>query len=130
MPLSIPHPRIMIGGDGEQKTLRLVARYADACNLFASPGEEGLATLSHKLDVLRAHCETEDRPFEAIEKTVIGPAPLRAEHPGAMSPDAMPAFLEQLEGLGIDHFIVPIVDPASLDSLLNEVLGRFALTEA
>jgi F420-dependent oxidoreductase-like protein len=130
MPLSTPHPRIMIGGGGEQKTLRLVARYADACNLFATPGEEGLATLSHKLDVLRAHCEAEGRPFDAIEKTVLGPAPLRAEHPMAMAPDAVPAFVEQLEGLGIEHYIVPVVDRGSLDSLLNEVLGRFALTEA
>jgi F420-dependent oxidoreductase-like protein len=130
MPLSTPHPRILIGGGGEQKTLRLVARYADACNLFAMPGEEGLSALSHKLDVLRAHCEAEGRPFEAIEKTVIGPAPLRAEHQMAMAPDAVPAFVEQLEGLGIDHYIVPIVDRASLDSLLNEVLGRFALTAA
>src|SRR5215211_2540014 len=130
MPLSTPHPRILIGGGGEQKTLRLVARYADACNLFASPGEDGLTTLSHKLDVLRAHCKAEGRPFEAIEKTVIGPAPMRAEHPRAISPDAMPTFLEQLEGLGIDHYIVPIVDPASLDLLLNEVLRQFALTDA
>jgi F420-dependent oxidoreductase-like protein len=130
MPLSTPRPRIMIGGGGEQKTLRLVARYADACNLFAMPGEEGLATLSHKLDVLRAHCEAEGRPFAAIEKTVLGPAPLRAEHPMAMAPDAVPAFVEQLEGLGIEHYIVPVVDRGSLDSLLNEVLGRFALTEA
>ena len=130
MPLSTPRPRIMIGGGGEQKTLRLVARYADACNLFAMPGEEGLSTLSHKLDVLRAHCEAEGRPFEAIEKTVIGPPPLRAEHPMAMSPDAVPAFVEQLEGLGIDHYIVPIVDRDSLDLLLNEVVGRLALTEA
>jgi F420-dependent oxidoreductase-like protein len=130
MPLSTPRPRIMIGGGGEQKTLRLVARYADACNLFATPGEEGLAALAHKLDVLRAHCEAEGRPFEAIEKTVIGPAPLRAEHPRAMLPDAVPAFVEQLEGLGIDHYIVPIIDRGSLDVLLNEVLGRVALTEA
>jgi F420-dependent oxidoreductase-like protein len=130
MPLSIPRPRIMIGGGGEQKTLRLVARYADACNLFAAPGEEVLATLSHKLDVLRVHCEAEGRPFEAIEKTVIGPAPMREAHPMAMSPDAVPALLEQLEELGIDHYIVPIVDRGSLDVLLNEVLGRFALTEA
>jgi alkanesulfonate monooxygenase SsuD/methylene tetrahydromethanopterin reductase-like flavin-dependent oxidoreductase (luciferase family) len=130
MPLSTPHPRIMIGGGGEQKTLRLVARYADACNLFATPGEEGLATLSHKLDVLRVHCEAEGRSFDAIEKTVIGPAPLRAEHPMAMLPEAVPAFVEQLEGIGIDHYIVPIVDRNSLDTLLNEVLGRFALTEA
>jgi F420-dependent oxidoreductase-like protein len=130
MPLSTPHPRILIGGGGEQKTLRLVARYADACNLFAMPGDEGLATLSHKLDVLRVHCEAEGRPFETIEKTVIGPAPLRAEHPMAMSPDAVPAFVEQLEGLGIDHYIVGIVDRGSLDAFLNEVIGRFALTGA
>ena len=130
MPLSTPHPRIMIGGGGEQKTLRLVARYADACNLFAAPGEEGLTTLSHKLDVLRAHCEAEGRPFATIEKTVLGPAPLLVEHPMAMRPDAMPAFLEQLEGLGIDHYIVPVVDRGSLDTLLNEVLGRFAQTAA
>ena len=130
MPLSTPRPRIMIGGGGEQKTLRLVARYADACNLFAMPGEDELATLSHKLDVLRAHCEAEGRPFEAIEKSVIGPAPLRGEHPRAMPPDAVPAFVEQLEGLGIDHYIVPIVDRGSLDLLLNEVVGRFALAEA
>ena len=130
MPLSTPRPRIMIGGGGEQKTLRLVARYADACNLFATPGEEGLATLSHKLDVLRVHCEAEGRPFDAIEKTVIGPAPMRETHPMAMLPDAVSALLEQLEELGIDHYIVPIVDRGSLDVLLNEVLGRFALTEA
>jgi F420-dependent oxidoreductase-like protein len=130
MPLSTPRPRIMIGGGGEQKTLRLVARYADACNLFATPGQEGMSTLSHKLDVLRAHCEAEGRPFETIEKTVIGPAPLRAEHPRAMSPDAVPAFVAQLEALGIDHYIMPIVDRGSLDTLLNEVIGRFALTEA
>src|SRR6195256_2682412 len=59
--LSRPHPPILIGGGGEQKTLRLVARYADACNLFPTP------QLAHKLDVLRAHCETEGRDYAAIE---------------------------------------------------------------
>src|SRR5215208_7183328 len=113
MPLSTPHPRILIGGGGEQKTLRLVAGYADACNLFARPGQEGMSALSHKLDVLRVHCEAEGRAFEAIEKTVMGPAPLRAEHPMAMAPEAVRAFVEQLEGLGIDHYIVPIVDRGS-----------------
>jgi alkanesulfonate monooxygenase SsuD/methylene tetrahydromethanopterin reductase-like flavin-dependent oxidoreductase (luciferase family) len=53
----------MIGGGGEKKTLRLVARYAQACNLFAGPG------LGHKLDVLRAHCEREGRDYDEIEKT-------------------------------------------------------------
>jgi F420-dependent oxidoreductase-like protein len=62
--LSRPHPPIMVGGGGEKKTLRLVAKYADACNLFAGPD------LAHKLDVLRAHCETEGRDYDSIEKTV------------------------------------------------------------
>ena len=61
--LTRPHPPIMIGGGGEQKTLRLVARYADACNLFPSPD------LAHKLDVLRAHCDAEGRDYDEIEKT-------------------------------------------------------------
>ena len=62
--LSRPHPPILIGGSGERKTLRLVARYADACNLFDTP------ELAHKLDVLREHCAAEGRDFTAIEKTV------------------------------------------------------------
>jgi F420-dependent oxidoreductase-like protein len=62
--LSRPHPPILIGGGGETKTLRLVARYAQACNLFAS------ADLEHKLDVLRRHCEAEGRDYDSIEKTV------------------------------------------------------------
>ena len=61
--LTRPHPPIMIGGNGEKKTLRLVARYADACNLFLGPD------LPHKLDVLRAHCETEGRDYGEISKT-------------------------------------------------------------
>jgi F420-dependent oxidoreductase-like protein len=61
--LTRPHPPIMIGGSGEKKTLRFVARYAQACNLF--PGPE----LAHKLDVLREHCEREGRDYGEIEKT-------------------------------------------------------------
>jgi alkanesulfonate monooxygenase SsuD/methylene tetrahydromethanopterin reductase-like flavin-dependent oxidoreductase (luciferase family) len=55
----------MIGGMGEQKTLRLVARYADACNLFPTP------ELAHKLDVLKRHCEREKRNYDDIEKTTM-----------------------------------------------------------
>jgi F420-dependent oxidoreductase-like protein len=71
--ISRPHPPILIGGSGERKTLRLVARYAQACNLFPGPD------LDHKLDVLRQHCEAEGRDYDEIEKTVlfnfdVGPA--------------------------------------------------------
>jgi F420-dependent oxidoreductase-like protein len=61
--LSTPHPPIMIGGGGERKTLRLVARCAQACNLFPGPD------LGRKLDVLRAHCDAEGRDYDEIEKT-------------------------------------------------------------
>ena len=62
--LARPHPPIMIGGSGEKKTLRLVARYAQVCNIFPGPD------LEHKLDVLREHCEREGRNYDDIEKTV------------------------------------------------------------
>jgi F420-dependent oxidoreductase-like protein len=61
--LSEPHPPILIGGGGEQKTLRFVARYAQACNLFPGPD------LARKLDVLRAHCDAEGRDYDEIVKT-------------------------------------------------------------
>jgi F420-dependent oxidoreductase-like protein len=63
-PLSRPHPPILIGGTGERKTLRLVARYADACNIFDSP------EVARKLEVLREHCAAEGRDYDEIEKTV------------------------------------------------------------
>ena len=70
-PLSRPHPPIMVGGSGERKTLRLVARYADACNLFASDP----AAVTAKLEVLRAHCEREGRDYDTIRRTILVPGP-------------------------------------------------------
>ncbi|HEX3811865.1 MAG TPA: LLM class F420-dependent oxidoreductase [Mycobacteriales bacterium] len=70
--LTRPHPPILIGGSGEKKTLRFVAKYAQSCNLFGGP------ELDHKLDVLRQHCENEGRNYDDIEKTVtyrIDPGP-------------------------------------------------------
>ncbi|HCV00504.1 MAG: LLM class F420-dependent oxidoreductase [Dehalococcoidia bacterium] len=69
--ISRPHPELLIGGRGERKTLRLVARYADACNLTSSEVEE----IRHKLEVLRAHCEREGTDYNAIEKTVAWTGP-------------------------------------------------------
>jgi F420-dependent oxidoreductase-like protein len=65
-PISSPRPRIMIGGGGEKKTLRLVAQYADACNLFGGPD-----IVAHKIDVLRRHCDAVGRDIREIEVTAL-----------------------------------------------------------
>jgi alkanesulfonate monooxygenase len=92
--LTRPHPPILIGGGGEQKTLRMVAQYAQACNLFAGPD------LERKLDVLRGHCAALGRDYDEIEKTVMLPM-----DPGADGEniDAMLEQLRRLAGLGITH---------------------------
>jgi F420-dependent oxidoreductase-like protein len=66
-PISQPRPRIVVGGGGERKTLRLVARYADACNLFASSSDD----VAHKLEVLRRHCAQEGRDPDSVDKTIM-----------------------------------------------------------
>jgi F420-dependent oxidoreductase-like protein len=67
-PIQQPRPKILVGGSGERKTLRLVARYAEACNLFAPDS----AVVAHKLDVLARHCEAEGRDNGTINKTILG----------------------------------------------------------
>ncbi|MEO5831842.1 MAG: LLM class F420-dependent oxidoreductase [Nakamurella sp.] len=84
-------PRVLIGGGGEKKTLKLVARYADACNLFAVEPAE----LARKLDVLKSHCDDEDRDYDAIEKTVIG------NFDALGDPDAFFRLMETYAGLGV-----------------------------
>jgi F420-dependent oxidoreductase-like protein len=74
-PASKPRPPIMIGGGGEKKTLRLVARYADMCNVFGTSP----ADVARKLDVLREHCAAEDRDYDTIEKTVLVTRPALAD---------------------------------------------------
>ena len=99
-PLRRPHPPILIGGGGEKKTLRLVAQYAQACNLFDGP------ELERKLDVLRGHCEAVGRPYEEIEKTVMMPLDLGEK---GEKIDALLKRLEQLAALGVSetHGFVP-----------------------
>jgi F420-dependent oxidoreductase-like protein len=118
-----PHPPILIGGGGERKTLRLVARYGDACNLFASFGAEALG---RKLAVLREHCQAVGRPYEEIEKTSYIVLPVtRHGRDGTLSPAAAVDQLAGLAALGIDQaiFSIPNVsDPAAFDLLATEVI--------
>jgi F420-dependent oxidoreductase-like protein len=117
--LSRPRPPILIGGSGERKTLRLVAKYADATNLFESP------ELPHKLRVLRAHCDREGRPYQEIEKTVLTRLPLPSA--GGSLDDAVKQA-QRLAELGVDHVIMPAPPsgvPAALDDLA-EVASRIS----
>jgi alkanesulfonate monooxygenase len=99
-----PHPPILIGGSGERKTLRMVAQYADACNLFPS------AELEHKLDVLRAHCADLGRDYDEIQKTVI----VRLD-PGEHGEgvDDILAELERYASLGFTHAHTSLKDASS-----------------
>jgi F420-dependent oxidoreductase-like protein len=92
--LQRPHPPILIGGGGEKKTLRLVAQYADACNLFAGP------ELAHKLDVLRQHCADVGRDYDDIEKTVM--AHLDIGPDGEKADDVL-GQLQAFAELGMEH---------------------------
>jgi alkanesulfonate monooxygenase len=112
-PLRRPHPPIMIGGGGERKTLRLVAQYAQACNLFAGP------ELERKLDVLREHCATVGRSYDDIEKTVMLPLDVG---PDGRDVDVLLRELERLAGLGIEHVHGQVRDMETITPL--ETLGE------
>jgi F420-dependent oxidoreductase-like protein len=97
--LTRPHPPIMIGGMGERKTLRLVAQYANACNLFAFAGVD---TIRHKLDVLRGHCEDIGRDYEDIERTALGTVKLA---PDGMTVEEVIEQCRALNDAGVQHLI-------------------------
>lgn len=101
-PISAPHPRIMVGGTGPKKTLRMVAQYADACNLFHD-GHDGLKNVQEALNTLREHCETLGRPYDAIEKTSLGTIHLADGHDTA---DSTLSKFRALADMGIEHVIV------------------------
>ncbi len=115
-PLARPHPPILIGGSGEKKTLRLVAQYGDACNLFAGMGADAVR---HKLDVLKRHCDEVGRPYEAIERTALGVVNLG---PGGQTVSEMIATCRALADVGIQHFIFSMPNVHEIKPL--EVIGR------
>ncbi|MEU4475886.1 LLM class F420-dependent oxidoreductase [Micromonospora sp. NPDC023888] len=118
-PLRRPHPPIMIGGGGEKKTLLLVARYADACNLF---GRAGIDDVARKLDVLRGHCATEGRDYDTIEKTVV------ASRSPLDDTDAFLAEVSDYAALGVSEVqVTPDRHPVEFAQRLgDEVLPRLA----
>jgi F420-dependent oxidoreductase-like protein len=96
-----PRPPILIAGGGEQKTLRFVARYGDACHLPDAPGTPYEVDLKHKLDVLRRHCDDAGRDYARIEKTV-GTRPGFGDDAVADA-SALLSRLRELSALGFDH---------------------------
>ena len=118
-PVSTPRPRILVGGSGEKKTLKLVARYADACNLFATDPTE----VAHKLEVLDRHCADEERDPADIQRTILGMVdPLT-------DVDAFLASMEQYAAHGIQLVeVMPLVeDPVAWATQLGErVVPRLA----
>jgi F420-dependent oxidoreductase-like protein len=115
-----PHPPIMIGGSGERKTLRLVARYAQACNLFSSPD------LPRKLDVLRAHCDAEGRDYDQIEKTCyyIFDVGQRGERVGQVR-DELAGLAEMGFGMAIGA-VANVWDLTPLEVIGSEIIPAVA----
>ncbi|MCO1657376.1 LLM class F420-dependent oxidoreductase [Pseudonocardia humida] len=118
--LQRPHPPILIGGGGEKKTLRLVAQYAQACNLFGGPD------LERKLDVLRGHCEAVGRDYDEIEKTVMVPLDLGGN---GEKTDEVLGQLQGMAALGVQeaHGWVPRVwEPGVLERIGKDVIPAAA----
>ena len=117
--LQRPHPPIMIGGSGEKKTLRLVAQYAQACNIF------GGGDVAHKLDVLRQHCADVGRDYDEIEKTVI------TRFDAGPKGEKVDELLEELRSyaaLGFTQAHGSPTGPVTVEAL--EMLGERVIPEA
>jgi F420-dependent oxidoreductase-like protein len=115
--LTRPHPPIMIGGGGEQRTLRLVARYADACNVFGGP-----EAIHHKYEVLRGHCEAIGRDPAEIERSTLQSVRLSLDGGPGDSPQQVVDRFGELSDAGAQHVIFSardVWDPRTI-----EILGR------
>jgi len=130
-PQPVRRPPIMVGGGGERKTLRLVAQYADACNLFDTGlGPEGIP---RKLEVLRGHCEDVGRPYDEISKTCLARLTMDA---GSPLPDGVHGHsveeaverLGRLREAGIDHVVASMANTTDPDAypLVAEVVRQVA----
>jgi F420-dependent oxidoreductase-like protein len=118
-PVSSPRPRILVGGSGERKTLRLVARYADACNLFATDPDE----VAHKLEVLDRHCADAGRDPADVQRTILGMTDPLSDVDGFL------ATMERYAALGVGLVeVMPLVeDPVAWAGRLGEeVVPRLA----
>lgn len=121
-PLSEPHPRIMIGGTGPKKTLRMVAQYADACNIGAWVGKDNM---QKALDTLKGHCETLGRDYDAIEKTALSTVHLSGDD----TVDSVIRRLEELSGMGFSHVIFNMPDVYTitpLETFAREIIPAVA----
>jgi F420-dependent oxidoreductase-like protein len=139
-PIQRPHPPIMIGGSGERRTLRIVAKYADACNLFGSP-----ETVRRKLGVLREHCRSVGRDYASILKTKLGhvvidankekvteaikayPQDRRREYVIYGMPEDVRRQIEAFRDAGIEYLIVnlePDRELQALDLFASEVMKK------
>jgi F420-dependent oxidoreductase-like protein len=121
-PLSRPHPPIMVGGGGERKTLRLVAQYADATNVFGGP-----ETVHRKYEILRAHCEAVGRPYEEIERSNLQGVDLSASSGrGESAAGRLVDRFGDLADAGVQHVILGphTIDPAMLERIGGAIVPQ------
>jgi len=139
-PLQKPHPPIMIGGSGERRTLKIVAKYGDACNIFGS-----VETVKKKLEILREHCHSVGRDYESIVKSKLGhividkdkekvaeaiktlPEDRRREYAIYGTPEEVRRQVEAFRDAGIEYLIVnlePDSELRALELFANEVVGK------
>jgi len=112
-PISKPHPPILIGGGGEKKTLRLVAQYGDACNLFIRLGDE---EVQRKLDILKQHCKEVGRNYDDIEKTAL------YQITEKVNPQQVIEDMKHAREMGFTHIIIGIRNVEEITPL--KILGE------